>query len=562
MERFEVGVNDLATLKPEVAAEWHPTKNGDLKPTDLRVSSNKKVWWQCKLGHEWLASPNSRRNTDCPYCKNRYVLKGYNDLATVYPDVASEWCYEKNGNLTPDMITSGAEKKVWWKCPVGHEYQMLVYSRTSKQRSGCPYCVGKKILPGFNDLGTLDPNLAKEWHSVKNGNLQPTDVGIGSNKKVWWICDYGHEWQASIRNRHGGRGCPICNAEGHTSFPEQAVYYYIKRHFPDAVNRDISFNMELDVYIPSIRTGIEYDGSVYHSTPEKIERDKKKNVYFKEKGVRLIRIREDGCYPIDVDDVIERHGNKDEFSLIESILKVLNMLGVFNDVVYFPYDSPFILDSYVSNKKDRSLAVVNPELAAEWHPTKNGLLTPDKVMAKSGKKVWWQCKLGHEWQADIENRMYGRGCPYCGNKKLLVGFNDLASREPDIAKNWHPTKNGDLKPSSIRYTSNEKVWWLGECGHEWQASPYNQSKSVGCPYCSDRKLLSGFNDFETVHPNLAKEWHPTKNGGLKPSMVTKGNGRKVWWLCPCGHEWMSTVYNRRLGNGCPVCAGRKPRKYD
>ena len=95
----------------------------------------------------------------------------------------SEWDWHKNENLgfIPSQITMGSDKKVWWKCNKGHEWQAIIKSRN--KGNGCPYCAGKKVLKGYNDLDTLNPKLASEWHHTKNGELTPKDVTVGSNKK-------------------------------------------------------------------------------------------------------------------------------------------------------------------------------------------------------------------------------------------------------------------------------------------------------------------------------------------------------------------------------------------
>ena len=137
------------------------------------------------------------------------VIKGVNDLATVNPTLAEEWNYEKNDTFTPDQVTAGSKKKVWWKCKFGHEWETAVVERS--RGSGCPFCSGKKALKGFNDLQTVNPTLAEEWNYEKNGTLTPDMVMPKSGKKVWWKCKFGHEWEATIASRSNGVGCPYCS---------------------------------------------------------------------------------------------------------------------------------------------------------------------------------------------------------------------------------------------------------------------------------------------------------------------------------------------------------------
>lgn len=205
----------LSEADPELAKQWHPTKNGDLTPADVAVGSGRRVWWKCPdCGGEWGVRVVNRTtaNTNCPYCSNKKVLRGFNDLATTHPDLAKQWHPTKNGDFAPSDAISGSAKRVWWRCPAcGGEWRTSVALRIN-QDTGCPYCAGKKVLVGFNDLATTHPKIAAQWHPTKNGDLTPRDVADGSEKKVWWKCNRcGHEWKAAIASRaRSRRGCPKC----------------------------------------------------------------------------------------------------------------------------------------------------------------------------------------------------------------------------------------------------------------------------------------------------------------------------------------------------------------
>ena len=201
-----------------------------------------------------------------------------------------------------------------------------------------------------------------------------------------------------------------------------------------------------------------------------------------------------------------------------------------------------------------NLQVINPSLAKEWHPLKNGVLTPRHVTPGSGKKVWWICSKGHEWKARIESRSAGNGCPCCAGYRVCKD-NCLHTVNRDLSKQWHPTKNKPLSPKHVFAKSSKKVWWVCGKGHEWQAAIRDRNKGTGCPYCTGRKVCRD-NCLQTVNPGLSKEWHPEKNGNLTPRDVTSKSGRNVWWICRKGHEWQNTVKNRNRGTGCPYCAGR------
>ena len=217
------GENDLASTHPDLARQWHSVKNGSLTPRDIMAGTRRKVWWRCDKGHEWQAGVASRAaGTGCPVCAGRKVLTGFNDLACRFPDVAAQWHPTLNGDLAPAHVSSYSNRKVWWRCPLGHEYQAAVSARTMSG-SGCPYCAGKKVLAGFNDLAAVEPHIAAQWHPTLNGALTPEMVTPGSHKKVWWLCPEGHTWKAVIHSRAGPQkcGCPVC--AGRVRYPRQAL---------------------------------------------------------------------------------------------------------------------------------------------------------------------------------------------------------------------------------------------------------------------------------------------------------------------------------------------------
>jgi Zn finger protein HypA/HybF involved in hydrogenase expression len=211
------GNNDLATQHPDVAAEWHPTKNGTLTAQDVTRATDRKVWWQCARNsdHEWEARVFSRTQmgSGCPFCSGKRAQVGVNDLASQHPDVAAEWHPTKNGNLTARDLNKSSNKKVWWQCARNsdHEWEARVAARTLNE-SGCPLCA--RVQVGVNDLASQHPDVAAEWHPAKNGTLTAQDIARASNDKVWWQCARNpvHEWEASVDSRTlGGNGCPECS---------------------------------------------------------------------------------------------------------------------------------------------------------------------------------------------------------------------------------------------------------------------------------------------------------------------------------------------------------------
>ena len=218
------GVNDLATLFPDLAAEaygWDPTKKGR--------ASKGTVDWKCSKGHVYKAQIQDRtrqirygkkvdKGSGCSYCSNSKVLKGFNDLNTTHPELSKEIILGD-----PEKVTAGSEQSFTWICEKGHHYKNKIFNRTRGR--GCPICDGTIVLAGFNDLKTIYPDLCKE---IVVGD--PETVTAHSNKKLTWQCIKGHKYRASISNRTRERpsGCPKCSVTGFSSVGDG--WLYLIRH--------------------------------------------------------------------------------------------------------------------------------------------------------------------------------------------------------------------------------------------------------------------------------------------------------------------------------------------
>ncbi len=200
---------------------------------------------------------------------------------------------------------------------------------------------------------------------------------------------------------------------------------------------------------------------------------------------------------------------------------------------------------------ERSLAVVAPVVAAQLHPTRNGAVDSRGVSAGFRIRLWWQCPSGHEWQAPVTSRIRGTGCPACAGR-VPTPDTCLAARNPALAAQWHPTRNGTLTPADVLPATNRRVWWQCPAGHEWSARVSTRSTGTSCPHCprlpTATTLLAGY-------PELSKEWDTTANGALTDA-VTSGSDRRVGWRCEHGRWWATRICSRTRGTGCPYCAGR------
>ncbi|WP_197027935.1 zinc-ribbon domain-containing protein [Butyrivibrio sp. WCE2006] len=252
-KRVIVGETDLVTKAPKLAKEWHPTMNGDLKPSQFSLHSNKNVVWLCPKGHAYKAMINDRsRGKGCPYCAGKKPIIGETDLEHNYPELILEWDFDKNKRL-PNEYTCGSHKKVYWICPKGHEYIACIKDRV--RGNGCSKCAHRKVSTGETDLQSNFPEIAEQWNYKRN-KTTPDKVFSHSNKEYWWICDKGHEWKAVVYSRTGKNknGCPICSGwmvdRGRTDF--FTVYPELLHMWNDQRNRkrpsDVTAHSNIKVY--------------------------------------------------------------------------------------------------------------------------------------------------------------------------------------------------------------------------------------------------------------------------------------------------------------------------
>jgi hypothetical protein len=345
--------------------------------------------WACQFGHVWWAQYQSvvgESGTWCPFCSGRQAVSGSNDLATVNPLLAEEFDVARNAPLCREELLPSAHSRVYWLCSRGHSYQARVSNR-QLLGTGCPYCSGHKVLEGFNDLATTEPEIALLWHPSKNGDLKPSQVKRTSNIPVWWICSEGHESESYLPDKTRARGsCVVCS------------------------------------------------------------------------GRRLERGQND-------------------------------------------------------------LSTRRPDLAAEWHPTKNGDLSPTDVVAFSNKRVWWLCKRGHDWRNQVNHRSRGSGCPFCANKRCWPGFNDLATTYPELLAEWD-FGNNTIEPSEVIAGGRHSVNWICPEGHGgYMATTLGRAiLKQGCPSC----VHYGFNPLE---PAVCYFLANPKLGACKVGITNAGQGR-------------------------------------
>ena len=465
MARLQKGVNDLETwclnngeFGQKLMTEWTGMcdDGSHYRIDEVSRGSHKKFKWRCSKEHEWFAKINDRTayKTDCPYCYktnrgeivSKSKLSNENSLKTWClnsgswgKQLLSEWTGEctDGKHYKIDEIAKASNKKLKWICSKGHEWLTTVNNRTS-QKQGCPYCSGRRVS-NENSLknwclnnGSWGKQLMSEWTGIcEDGNhYKIAEVAKASAKKFKWICSKGHEWYAQVNSRTQYKtGCPYCTNIG-TSYPEQFIYHSLKQIFPNTENRC--------KVLKSIQNphGIEFDIGIpdiplcieYSPTrwhEGKEERDQYKKELCQKANVRLIQIVEDSY---------------DELEHIKS-------------------DNYICFKMNYSQQDDILTKIVDHILKSLGH----SISETDIELVKKNAWDYSKGKIDHE--------------------------ESLAGIYPELAKEWHPTLNNNLKPDEIKCGSNKIVYWqCTKCKYgadgEWQAMVYNRAhRKTGCPKC-------------------------------------------------------------------------------
>lgn len=458
----------------------------------------------------------------------------------VMPKLADEWHMIKNGDRTPENVLACSSKKVWWHlvyedANTGNRFD-FEWQESPRNRImygyGCPFLSNQAVWRGFNDLATTHPELANQWDR-DNNELMPEEVTYGRNIMVYWIYPYDdpftgkhHDfrWKSLLAARLSAKNdCPFL--AGKRIWPG---FNDLKTLRPDVV---LQWNYKKNKGLSPSLLGVNSKIKVWWETELKS--------------------------PITGETI------KAEWK--SSILARTNA----------KYDNPFLVGKKVwAGYND--LSSTHPEIAKEWHPSKNGALKPNEISKGYDKKVWWYLpyddpKTGNhfefEWCDTPSHRVGGRGCPYLTGRAVWKGFNDLETCFPEIAAEWNTTKNGSLTPSDITSGSQKRVWWCLEYidnksneifYFEWRESVSNRtSHGYGCPFLSNQSVWAGFNDLSTTNPEILDIWDEQKNRRT-PIEYCSGSDKKVWWKCKtCGKNWRARIANVANGKSLCSCIPRK-----
>jgi len=477
---------NLAVLYPDIAKEWHPTKNGDLIPENFFPMSGKRMWWICKHGHEWKTGIRHRtvNKSNCPYCSNQKVGYG-NDLQSNFPQIAKQWHPTKNRNLVPAQFALFSGKKVWWICNIGHSWETTIIHRT-KNLSNCPSCSLQTSKPELFFYSELTFLFKKVYHRKKiNGNeidifIEDINLGIEYDGSRYHKNKLSFDKKKRVEIKKSGVSLIALREEPLKKIFEEDII------IKSSTNYLKNFLFFLNHLLKSRLLNQKHNKII----SEYIEKGTIRNSKFFHDLMSYLPgpMPGESLESIHPEIAKEWHPTKNGKMKPSNVHKSssLKFWWLCKNGHEFKESPDGRFDKNRGVKKCKfckSLSFKYPEIAKEWHKTKNRDLTPLDVFGGSGKKAWFTCEEDHDFESSISNRTsLKRGCPYCTNRKIGYG-NDLLTRNPRLAKEWHPTKNGDLTPSQVFPHYNKKVWWLCKDRHSFFSTVNHRSNGTNCPKC-------------------------------------------------------------------------------
>ena len=487
--------DSIKELRPDLMTQWDWDKNKSLDPSSIPLKSGKHAHWICDKGHEWSAVISSRTSgRGCPYCGNKKASKD-NNLAFLHPDIAKEWDSEKNDGALPSDYVPGSGKRAWWKCARGHSWAAQINSRIGSG-SGCPICSPQ--------TSKLEIRVRSEFESL-----------LG---------------EAEGRKKIGGRECDIFFSRHNLCIEVDGYPWHMDKAESDErktkIFEDHGFRLIRlrEKRLPLIKGSfVEFnDGDELLKICKNLALEVAKNIELtNEEKVRFssyqnsITFSNEDRFKTLLNDVATQPIGKSLEELRPEIAAQWDSLknGALSPALFslssghkawWVCEKGHSYDSTITNRtrghgcpfcsgnkllKEEALAIKFPLLANEWLTERNKQ-SPFEVSVGTRKKVWWKCKLGHEWEASIVHRVHGSGCPYCSGR-LASKDTNLTATHPDVSAQWSHEKNNGLQPDNFKAGSHKKVWWRCLNNHEWLAEIKSRALGKrGCPLCRTSKKIT------------------------------------------------------------------------
>ena len=471
--RAIAGWNDLATSNPQLASEWHPTKNGTVTPEQVTAHSGRKVWWLGKCGHEWQATVASREDGHgCPYCSHPHERKSdeqfKNQLAA------------SGSTVTPLEPYVDSRTKILMRCDVcGHAWKASP-SSILKNPERCPNCW--EIRRGIS-LIKSNAEFLSDLTKV-NPYVLPLEPYKKSKERIRCRCELcGCEWKATPNALLRGNGCPDCN-HSQTSYVEQCIYqaFCLRLGANSVLPRDkTAIGMELDVYIPSKSLAIEYGAWHWHKS--RIERDKEKAKACADRGIRLIEIYDafpaDETKPSDMECLTFQS----PLSLTQNRLQLQGLLNLLLEHAGLAALSVDDITKAISEARCHSRRKTTDDFIDDLAEVTDKIEVTGEYRA-SDCKIEVRCKrCGHKWSATPGNLLAGYGCPRC----KALEHSARSRKDHGQFLRELPVANPSIEVVG-EYVNNKRKMAVRckVCGFEWLGSPGHLLAGHGCPRCAGR----------------------------------------------------------------------------
>lgn len=559
-----VGYNDLLTWctqneRLDLINEFDITKN-PFSMKDITPGSGKKIWWLCPNGHSYSTSLHHRikMNTGCGVCSHKVFLQGYNDLQTTHPEIAEEFDIEKNG-ITPDQVMAGSNnKKYWFICPRGHSYSATLLNR--KKGTNCPICA-KEMHISFPEkaivyyLQIVGLDVVESFHSPFLGKkefdifIPSLNIAIEYDGRAWHKNTTRDAQKDKLCKDNGIKlirirevGCP--------DYTSSSVKYSVQANDTKSLEDAISFilNMVLMEHskTKTVAIDIENDRAQIYQL---LELNEKNNSLY-DKCPQVLQFW---------DKTMNGTLNPKQisFSSVKKVHFVCSLghkwISTAQSFIKSPRCPICSGEKILPGFND--LGTTHSHLQGLW--SDKNKLSISNYSYGSNEIVLWKCDVCHgEYRMRISEKAIKKfGCPYCNNRKLLKGFNDLSTQYPQLAAEW--SAKNDSSPSDHLPCSKAEVYWECLKHHTYKATILSRTtKHKGCPFCHNIRLLKGFNDLETCDPTLSEEFDIQRNGVL-PSDIIYGGTKLYWWKCKNGHSYQETIHTKKRGYGCPICSNHR-----
>jgi hypothetical protein len=469
-------------------------------------------------------------------------------LSVTHPELAKE-----ADGWDPSDYLAGSNFKKSWRCKFDHRWSTAICTRT--RGAGCPFCSGREAIVGETDLQTLFPVISSEAYG-----WDPSTVTASSGKKLQWKCSKDHIWTAAVYSRKNGTGCPYCS--GHRPIVGET----------DLLTLSPLLSQDADGWDPRLFTKhsgakLKWKCSKGHMSTSSIDNRQKTGCPYCS-----------GYYPIIGEtDLLTVHPkiaaeadgwNPSEFLPKSNQIKpwicakghkYKAQICTRTDIRSTGNGCPFCSGRRVISG-ETDLKTINPELASQAYGW-----DPNEVSPGSESKLKWKCIRGHIWEAAVYSRNANVGCPFCANKRVLKGFNDLATTEPDLAREasgWDPT-------TVTSGSSHKSFLWKCHLGHSWRSNVKNRTKGQGCPTCH----IGGFdpNAPSFLYFLTHKDWGMLQIGITNKPEIRLGTHKRLGWELQelrgpmDGHltqQWETAILRMLKAKGADLSNSKIAGKFD